>query len=110
MSEFLTRLALNSCLWTLDSSIMATPLLDREEYIEQAYFFRVFRERLAESLPTQEKYACSIYSSRSSKGVAMMQSEMTDQQRKGRIDKLAAQVMLQTFLDAPDRQAKPAAI
>jgi hypothetical protein len=28
--------------------------LDREEYIEQAYFFRVLRERLAEGLPTQE--------------------------------------------------------
>src|SRR5262245_8809306 len=32
---------------------MAT-ILDREEYIEQAYFFRVFRERLAENMPTQE--------------------------------------------------------
>ncbi|MFO0866257.1 MAG: hypothetical protein U0744_16680 [Gemmataceae bacterium] len=30
-----------------------TPVLDREEYIEQAYFFRTLRERLAENLPTQ---------------------------------------------------------
>jgi hypothetical protein len=30
-----------------------TPVLDREEYIEQAYFFRVLRERVAENLPTQ---------------------------------------------------------
>lgn len=30
------------------------PLLDREEYIEQAYFFRTFHERLDESLPSQE--------------------------------------------------------
>lgn len=30
-----------------------TPILDREEYIEQAYFFRTLRERLAESVPTQ---------------------------------------------------------
>lgn len=30
------------------------PLLDREEYIEQAYFFRVFHERLDENLPSQE--------------------------------------------------------
>ena len=30
-----------------------TPVLDREEYIEQTYFFRVLRERLAESMPTQ---------------------------------------------------------
>jgi hypothetical protein len=30
------------------------PQLDREEYIEQAYFFRTVRERLAEELPTQE--------------------------------------------------------
>jgi hypothetical protein len=29
-------------------------MLDREEYIEQAYFFRVFRERLEENLPAQE--------------------------------------------------------
>jgi hypothetical protein len=28
--------------------------LDREEYIEQAYFFRVFRERLFENVPAQE--------------------------------------------------------
>lgn len=29
-------------------------VLDREEYIEQAYFFRTLRERLAENMPTQE--------------------------------------------------------
>jgi hypothetical protein len=29
-------------------------ILDREEYIEQAYFFRVFRERLADNMSTQE--------------------------------------------------------
>jgi hypothetical protein len=34
---------------------MATgKLLDREEYIEQAYFFRVLRERLAEGMAAQE--------------------------------------------------------
>lgn len=31
-----------------------TPLLDRDEYIEQAYFFRVCRERVEESTPTQD--------------------------------------------------------
>ena len=30
------------------------PVLDREEYIEQAYFFRAFRERLADNLPAQD--------------------------------------------------------
>lgn len=30
------------------------PQLDREEYIEQAYFFRTFGERLDENLPAQE--------------------------------------------------------
>lgn len=30
------------------------PVLDREEYIEQAYFFRVFGERLDDSIPSQE--------------------------------------------------------
>lgn len=29
-------------------------VLDREEYIEQAYFFRVYRERLGENVPAQE--------------------------------------------------------
>src|SRR5208282_4594414 len=29
-------------------------LLEREEYIEQSYFFRVFRERVAANLPAQE--------------------------------------------------------
>src|SRR5438128_71245 len=31
-----------------------TPLLDREEYIEQAYFFRVFRERMGQNLAAQD--------------------------------------------------------
>ncbi len=30
------------------------PVLDREEYIEQAYFFHAFRERLVDGLPSQE--------------------------------------------------------
>ena len=30
------------------------PVLDREEYIEQAYFFRTLRERLVDGLPSQE--------------------------------------------------------
>jgi hypothetical protein len=30
------------------------PVLDKEEYIEQAYFFRTFHERLEENLPSQE--------------------------------------------------------
>src|SRR5207248_10372123 len=34
---------------------MATaPVLDREEYIEQVYFFRTFRERVAHNLAAQE--------------------------------------------------------
>lgn len=33
---------------------MLTPLLDREEYIEQTHFFRVFAERLHENVPSQE--------------------------------------------------------
>ena len=33
---------------------MTTDLPNREEYIEQAYFFRVFRERLADKIPAQE--------------------------------------------------------
>lgn len=33
---------------------MSTAILDREEFVEQAYFFRVLRERLAENLPAQE--------------------------------------------------------
>ena len=30
------------------------PILDREEYIEQAYFFRALAERMLQNLPTQE--------------------------------------------------------
>ena len=30
------------------------PILDREEYIEQAYFFHAFRERLLDGMPAQE--------------------------------------------------------
>ncbi|HEU5116249.1 MAG TPA: hypothetical protein VFT74_06175, partial [Isosphaeraceae bacterium] len=30
------------------------PPLDREEYIEQAYFFHTFRERLIDGLPAQD--------------------------------------------------------
>ena len=33
---------------------MSTPLLEREEYIEQAYFFRSYRERLQDNTPSQE--------------------------------------------------------
>ena len=31
-----------------------TPILDREEYIEQVYFFRAFRERVADALAAQD--------------------------------------------------------
>lgn len=30
------------------------PVLDREEYVEQAYFFRTFRDRLADQVPAQD--------------------------------------------------------
>ena len=30
------------------------PVLEREEYIEQVYFFRTLRERLVDGLPSQE--------------------------------------------------------
>ena len=33
---------------------MRGPVLDREEYIEQEYFFRAYRERLIENVPSQE--------------------------------------------------------
>lgn len=33
---------------------MRGPILDREEYIEQEYFFRVYRERLLENVSSQE--------------------------------------------------------
>jgi hypothetical protein len=35
---------------------MAVPL-EREEYVEQAYFFRTFRERMAENVPAQDVLA-----------------------------------------------------
>lgn len=30
------------------------PILDREEYVEQAYFFRTFRDRFADGMPAQD--------------------------------------------------------
>jgi hypothetical protein len=36
------------------SLMTASAILDREEYIEQAYFFHILRDRLAENLPVQE--------------------------------------------------------
>ena len=33
---------------------MPAELLDREEYVEQAYFFRAYRDRLADGVPSQE--------------------------------------------------------
>src|SRR5215207_4308448 len=33
------------------------PVLDREEYIEQAYFFHAFRERVLDGLPAQDVLA-----------------------------------------------------
>ena len=33
---------------------MTAPLLDREEYVEQAYFFRAYRERVEDNQPSQE--------------------------------------------------------
>ncbi len=37
---------------------MATaPILDREEYVEQAYLFRMFRERMVENMPAQDVLA-----------------------------------------------------
>jgi hypothetical protein len=31
-----------------------TPVLDRDEYVEQAYFFRTYRERIDDNVPAQE--------------------------------------------------------
>ena len=36
---------------------MSTSPLDRDEYVEQAYFFRVYRERIEENVPAQEVLA-----------------------------------------------------
>ncbi len=36
---------------------MPTSLLDREEYIEQAYFFRIYRERIEDNLSSQDVLA-----------------------------------------------------
>ena len=36
------------------------PVLDREEFIEQAYFFHAFRERLADGLPSRAPEAMDV--------------------------------------------------
>ncbi len=37
----------------------------------------------------------------------LMEAELSEKKRKARLDKVAAQVMLQSYLDAPDREAAP---
>lgn len=37
-------------------SHLATAMLDREEYVEQAYLFRIFHERLPKNMPLQELF------------------------------------------------------
>src|SRR5205823_11579088 len=44
----------NACKRLQPAPAAMSTLLDREEYIEQAYFFRVFRERIAANLAAQE--------------------------------------------------------
>jgi hypothetical protein len=39
---------------TLPTQEPLMPVLDREEYIEQAYFFRALRERIMDGMPSQE--------------------------------------------------------
>src|SRR5438128_3346847 len=34
--------------------MVTAPVLEREEYVEQAYFFHAFRDRLADNLPAQD--------------------------------------------------------
>jgi hypothetical protein len=48
------NLAVDGCRLGYDHSMVEGSVLDREEYIEQAYFFRVLRERLGSNLPTQD--------------------------------------------------------
>jgi hypothetical protein len=36
---------------------VVAPILDREEYVEQSYFFRTLRERLADNIPAQDVLA-----------------------------------------------------
>src|SRR5262249_40532671 len=38
----------------LEKAMSTARVLETEEYIEQAYFFRTFRARLAQNVPTQE--------------------------------------------------------
>jgi hypothetical protein len=40
--------------FAFSGDLMPATLLDREEYVEQAYFFRVYRERIEEGVPAQE--------------------------------------------------------
>ena len=51
---------------------MATAaVLEREEYIEQAYFFRVLRDRLAEGMATQDVLRASTRKSCPSRAFLM---------------------------------------
>ena len=47
----LVLLSKSGCVY---NASMTSAFLDREEYIEQSYFFRTYRERLEDSIPSQE--------------------------------------------------------
>ena len=42
--------------WSYNTAMSTATVLDREEYVEQAYMFRVVRERLADGQPAQEVF------------------------------------------------------
>lgn len=73
---------------------------------EQALEARRFGEWAANAtgLPVcfwDERYTSSIAE------MYLQQADLSEKKRKGHRDKVAAQVMLQSFLDCDDRQAKP---
>lgn len=54
IGEFPNRLKAGLQLLNPEPSLLNSPVLDREEYVEQAHLFRTLGERLAENVPMQE--------------------------------------------------------
>lgn len=89
--------------------VVGLPVHMSGEEGEKARQARTFGQRLAErlNLPVcfwDERFTSALADD------ALAEAGLSRQKRKARLDKLAAQMMLQSFLDAPDRDAAPPAM
>lgn len=88
--------------------IVGLPVHMSGEEGEKARQAREFGSRLARELSLPVRYWDERFTSALAED-ALAAAGLTPKRRRARLDKLAAQLMLQSYLDAPDRTAPPAA-